>query len=77
MSEADTRVLVAGPDDEGERLDAFLAKRTRLSRARVQKLIDAGRVRVAGETARRWGRPIVMDAQIRRKVDALWPQLGL
>ena len=31
----------------------------------------------AGETARRWGRPIVMDAQIRRKVDALWPQLGL
>jgi 4-hydroxy-3-polyprenylbenzoate decarboxylase len=30
-----------------------------------------------GETARRWGRPIVMDAQIRRKVDALWPQLGL
>jgi 4-hydroxy-3-polyprenylbenzoate decarboxylase len=31
----------------------------------------------AGETARRWGRPIFMDAQIRRKVDALWPQLGL
>jgi 4-hydroxy-3-polyprenylbenzoate decarboxylase len=31
----------------------------------------------AGETARRWGRPIVMDAQIRRKVDALWLQLGL
>jgi len=30
-----------------------------------------------GETARRWGRPIVMDAEVRRKVDALWPQLGL
>jgi 4-hydroxy-3-polyprenylbenzoate decarboxylase len=30
-----------------------------------------------GETARRWGRPIVMDAEIRRKVDALWSQLGL
>jgi 4-hydroxy-3-polyprenylbenzoate decarboxylase len=29
------------------------------------------------ETARRWGRPIVMDAEVRRKVDALWPQLGL
>jgi 4-hydroxy-3-polyprenylbenzoate decarboxylase len=30
-----------------------------------------------GETARRWGHPIVMDAEVRRKVDALWPQLGL
>jgi 4-hydroxy-3-polyprenylbenzoate decarboxylase len=30
-----------------------------------------------GETARRWGRPIVMDAAVRRKVDSLWPQLGL
>jgi 4-hydroxy-3-polyprenylbenzoate decarboxylase len=29
------------------------------------------------ETARRWGRPIVMDRDVRRKVDALWPQLGL
>ena len=29
------------------------------------------------ETARRWGRPIVMDAEVRRKVDALWPALGL
>ncbi len=25
----------------------------------------------------RWGRPIVMDAEVRRKVDALWPALGL
>jgi 4-hydroxy-3-polyprenylbenzoate decarboxylase len=30
-----------------------------------------------GETGRRWGRPIVMDADVRRKVDGLWPQLGL
>jgi 4-hydroxy-3-polyprenylbenzoate decarboxylase len=30
-----------------------------------------------GETARRWGRPIVMDREVRRRVDALWPQLGL
>jgi 4-hydroxy-3-polyprenylbenzoate decarboxylase len=30
-----------------------------------------------GETARRWGRPIVMDGDVRRKVDALWPELGL
>ena len=30
-----------------------------------------------GETGRRWGRPIVMDAEVRRRVDALWAQLGL
>jgi 4-hydroxy-3-polyprenylbenzoate decarboxylase len=30
-----------------------------------------------GETGRRWGRPIVMDAEIRRRVDVLWPSLGL
>jgi 4-hydroxy-3-polyprenylbenzoate decarboxylase len=31
----------------------------------------------AGETAREWGRPIVMDAAVRARVDALWPSLGL
>ena len=30
-----------------------------------------------GETSREWGRPIVMDAEVRRRVDALWPGLGL
>jgi 4-hydroxy-3-polyprenylbenzoate decarboxylase len=30
-----------------------------------------------GETRRQWGRPIVMDAEIRRRVDQLWPALGL
>jgi 4-hydroxy-3-polyprenylbenzoate decarboxylase len=30
-----------------------------------------------GETARRWGRPIVMDSEVRRKVDSIWPDLGL
>src|SRR6185503_3619992 len=30
-----------------------------------------------GETARRWGRPIVMDSEVRRKVDLIWPELGL
>jgi 4-hydroxy-3-polyprenylbenzoate decarboxylase len=29
------------------------------------------------ETARRWGRPIVMDEAVRRRVDALWKELGL
>ncbi len=30
-----------------------------------------------GETGRYWGRPIVMDAEVRRRVDRLWSQLGL
>ena len=29
------------------------------------------------ETARRWGRPIAMDAEVKRRVDALWQELGL
>jgi 4-hydroxy-3-polyprenylbenzoate decarboxylase len=29
------------------------------------------------ETARRWGRPIVMDEAVKRRVDALWRELGL
>lgn len=42
--------LRAGPDDEGARLDAFLA--TPLgSRARAQRLIEAGAVRVDGRAA--------------------------
>jgi 4-hydroxy-3-polyprenylbenzoate decarboxylase len=30
-----------------------------------------------GESARRWGRPIAMDAEVKRRVDALWKELGL
>ena len=30
-----------------------------------------------GETARAWGRAIVMDAEVKRRVDALWSDLGL
>jgi len=30
-----------------------------------------------GETDREWGRPIVMDAAVKRRVDELWTQLGL
>jgi 4-hydroxy-3-polyprenylbenzoate decarboxylase len=30
-----------------------------------------------GETARRWGRPIVMDDQVKRRVDAMWRELNL
>jgi 4-hydroxy-3-polyprenylbenzoate decarboxylase len=30
-----------------------------------------------GETSRTWGRPIVMDEQVKRRVDAMWRDLGL
>jgi 4-hydroxy-3-polyprenylbenzoate decarboxylase len=30
-----------------------------------------------GETARAWGKPIVMDAQVRQRVDRMWSELGL
>jgi 4-hydroxy-3-polyprenylbenzoate decarboxylase len=30
-----------------------------------------------GETSRKWGRPIVMDAAVKRRVDALWGELGI
>ena len=30
-----------------------------------------------GETNREWGRPIIMDAAVKRRVDALWGELGL
>ena len=30
-----------------------------------------------GETSRQWGTPIAMSAEIRRRVDELWPALGL
>jgi 4-hydroxy-3-polyprenylbenzoate decarboxylase len=30
-----------------------------------------------GETARQWGRPIAMDSEVRKRVDALWKELKL
>ena len=30
-----------------------------------------------GETTREWGRPIVMDAEVKQRVDAMWTELGL
>jgi 4-hydroxy-3-polyprenylbenzoate decarboxylase len=33
--------------------------------------------KLPGETRREWGRPIVMDEAVRRRVDQLWPALGL
>ncbi|MHB8668074.1 MAG: 4-hydroxy-3-polyprenylbenzoate decarboxylase [Burkholderiales bacterium] len=30
-----------------------------------------------GETSRRWGTPITMDAAVKRRIDALWGSLGL
>ncbi|HUF21150.1 MAG TPA: 4-hydroxy-3-polyprenylbenzoate decarboxylase [Burkholderiales bacterium] len=31
----------------------------------------------AGETARNWGKPIAMDAAVKRRIDAIWHELGL
>ncbi|MGH8730231.1 MAG: UbiD family decarboxylase, partial [Burkholderiales bacterium] len=30
-----------------------------------------------GETARTWGKPIAMDAEVKRRIDELWSNLGL
>jgi 4-hydroxy-3-polyprenylbenzoate decarboxylase len=30
-----------------------------------------------GETARQWGKPIVMDDAVKRRIDAMWGELGL
>jgi 4-hydroxy-3-polyprenylbenzoate decarboxylase len=30
-----------------------------------------------GETSRTWGRPIAMDAEVKKRVDALWKELKL
>jgi len=30
-----------------------------------------------GETSRTWGRPIAMDAEVKKKVDGMWKELGL
>lgn len=30
-----------------------------------------------GETQREWGRPIVMDESVKRRIDELWPTLGI
>jgi 4-hydroxy-3-polyprenylbenzoate decarboxylase len=30
-----------------------------------------------GETNREWGRTIVMDADVKKRVDSLWQDLGL
>ena len=50
---AKQRFIVAG-EDAGQRLDVYLAARLpELSRTRIQELIDEGRVRVGGRSARR------------------------
>jgi 23S rRNA pseudouridine1911/1915/1917 synthase len=44
--------FIVAEEAKGERLDRFLAERTGLSRAEVQRLIRAGLVRVGGRTAK-------------------------
>jgi 23S rRNA pseudouridine1911/1915/1917 synthase len=53
MTDADTIVLYAAPDAEGERLDRFVSRMVaELSRSYVQQLIGDGRVTVNGKRAR-------------------------
>jgi len=33
--------------------------------------------KMPGETNREWGTPIVMDAEVKARVDAMWESLGL
>jgi len=33
--------------------------------------------KLPGETDREWGEPIVMDDEIKKRIDELWPSLGL
>jgi 4-hydroxy-3-polyprenylbenzoate decarboxylase len=33
--------------------------------------------KMPGETNREWGKPIVMDEEVREKIDALWDELGI
>lgn len=33
--------------------------------------------KLPGETNREWGEPIVMDDEVKKRVDALWPSLGI
>ena len=44
--------LVALPDDEGERLDSYLASHTEISRSALQRLIEEGCVTVNGSQVR-------------------------
>ncbi|MFQ6118030.1 MAG: RluA family pseudouridine synthase, partial [Candidatus Bipolaricaulia bacterium] len=44
--------MIVPTEGEGERLDRWLAQRTGRSRAEVQRLIKAGRVRVSGRAAK-------------------------
>ena len=30
-----------------------------------------------GETQREWGQPIRMDEQVKSRIDAIWPELGI
>jgi 23S rRNA pseudouridine1911/1915/1917 synthase len=70
---AETRVVVAGPEDGGERLDAVVARATGLSRTRVQKLIDAGRVRVEGAPALRRSETVAEGQRVEVDVPAAEP----
>ena len=72
MQEREIDVTV-GVGEDGDRLDAIVARHTELSRARVQKLIEAGLVRVEGATATRKSEPLAPGTRVTVRVPSPEP----
>ena len=60
--------LVVGIEEEGERLDAYLARHTDLSRTRAQRLIERGQVSLDGSPAARKSEPVWPGLKVQVKV---------
>ena len=68
MAEARVWTFTVEQGDEGERLDALLAKRSALSRSRVQRLVDAGHVLVDGRLSQRKSQRLCTGEVVRLEV---------
>jgi len=62
------QAVAVEPGEEGERIDAFLARRTGMSRVRVQRLIEAGKVRVGGVPLVRKSELVAVGQQLEMEV---------
>jgi 23S rRNA pseudouridine1911/1915/1917 synthase len=67
------RVLRVSEQEAGERLDAFVARSTDISRTRVQRLIDQRRIRVDGTPAARRAEPVAAGQMVEVEVPAPEP----
>lgn len=64
------RTVRTGPEDKGRRLDTVMAERLNISRARAQKLIDAGLVKINGSVKAKSS--IVRDGEL---IEAILPPM--